>query len=89
MGETVSFLRAPDAGDPHVRCDEREQETEPGQTGLRRRSENCAKGHREATATAPVLDSTQVFTYPEYTHGTAAWRGAASSGKCSLVPTKK
>ena len=61
MGETVSFLRAPDAGDPHVRCDEREQETEPRQTGLRRRSENCAKGHREATATAPVLDSTQVF----------------------------
>ena len=36
----------------------RKQETEPCQTGLRRRGENCAKGHREATVTAPVLDST-------------------------------
>ena len=27
-GETVSFLRAPDAGNPHVRCDERGVETD-------------------------------------------------------------
>jgi hypothetical protein len=59
VGDIVSFLRAPDAGNPHVRCDEREQETEPCQTGLRRRRESSATGHREATATAPVLDSTR------------------------------
>src|SRR6266566_2944432 len=33
VGETVSFLRALDAGNPHVQCDEREQETELCQTG--------------------------------------------------------
>ena len=38
--------------------DEREQETEPGQTGLRRRGESPVNSHRETTATAPVLDST-------------------------------
>src|SRR5215469_15209620 len=58
VGETVSFLRAPDAGNPHVRCDEREEETEPRQTGLRRRGENLANRHREAKGTAPLLDST-------------------------------
>src|SRR6266481_8424078 len=31
----VSLFREPDAGNPPVRFDEREQETEPGQTGLR------------------------------------------------------
>jgi len=36
--KTRAFLRAPDAGNPHVRCDEREEETEPCQTGLRRRA---------------------------------------------------
>jgi hypothetical protein len=59
MGETVSFLRAPDAGNPHVRCDEREQETELCPTGLRRRGESLANRHRETNATAPVLDSTK------------------------------
>jgi len=63
VGDIVSFLRAPDAGNPHVRCDEREQETEPCQTGLRRRRESSATGHREATATAPVLDSTLVLPF--------------------------
>ena len=60
FGDGVSLLREPDAANPHVRFDEREQETEPCQTGLRRCGENCAKGHREATATAPVLDSTTI-----------------------------
>ncbi len=41
VGDTVSLLREPDAGNPHVRFDEREQ-TEPSQTGLRRPSESLA-----------------------------------------------
>jgi len=40
--------------------DEREQETGPGQTGLRWRGESQSHIHREATVTAPVLDSTPV-----------------------------
>ena len=35
MGESVSLFREPDAGNLPVRFDEREQETEPSQTGLR------------------------------------------------------
>ena len=34
-GERVSLFREPDAGNLPVRFDEREQETEPSQTGLR------------------------------------------------------
>ena len=66
MGEAVSFLRAPDAGNPHVRCDEREQETELCQTGLRRRGESLANRHRETKATAPVLDSTKSDLSTQY-----------------------
>jgi len=58
----VCLFREPDAGNPPVRFDEREQETEPCQTGLRRRRESAVKSHREITATAPVLDSTPVTT---------------------------
>ena len=36
-----------------------EQETEPCQTGLRRRCESLVNSHRETKATAPVLDFTQ------------------------------
>ena len=36
----VCPFREPDAGNPPVRFDEREQETEPSQTGLRRRGES-------------------------------------------------
>jgi len=39
---TVSLFREPDAVTPPVRFDEWEQETEPRQTGLRRRSESPA-----------------------------------------------
>jgi len=39
---SVSLFREPDAVTPPVRFDEREQETQPSQTGLRRRSESPA-----------------------------------------------
>jgi len=54
----VRLFREPDAGNPPVRFDEREEETELSQTGMRRRGESPANRHREATATAPLLDST-------------------------------
>jgi hypothetical protein len=38
----VRLFREPDAVTPPVGFDEREQETEPGQTGLRQRSESPA-----------------------------------------------
>jgi hypothetical protein len=56
----VCLFREPDAGNLPVRFDEREQETEPSQTGLRRRRESAVNRHRETTATAPVLDSTLI-----------------------------
>jgi hypothetical protein len=43
-----------------VQFDEREEETEPSQTGLRRPGENLTHRHREANVTAPLLDSTQL-----------------------------
>ena len=55
----VGLFREPDAGNPPVRFDEREEETGLSQTGLRRRGENPVNCHREATVTAPLLDSTQ------------------------------
>jgi ion channel len=42
-----------------VQFDEREEETEPSQIGLRRPGENLTHRHREANVTAPLLDSTQ------------------------------
>ena len=54
----VCLFREPDAGNPPVRFDEREEEPELSQTGLRRRGESPASRHREATVTAPLLDST-------------------------------
>ena len=56
---TVRLFREPDAGNLPVRFDERQQETESSQTGLRRHDESLVNSHREANATAPVLDSTQ------------------------------
>src|SRR6202048_1826225 len=58
----VSLFREPDAGNPHVRFDEREQETALCQTGLRRAPRKQPNSHREAKATAPVLDSTRLST---------------------------
>jgi len=59
VGEGVSLFREPDAGNLPVRFDEREEETELCQTGLRRWGESPANRHREATVTAPLLDSTR------------------------------
>jgi hypothetical protein len=56
--EGVCLFREPDAGNLPVRFDEREQEIEPSQTGLRRALRKHPNSHREAKATAPVLDST-------------------------------
>jgi len=39
----------------------RQQETEPSQTGLRRRRESFVNNHRETKSTAPVLDSLSSF----------------------------
>jgi hypothetical protein len=55
---SVRLFREPDAGNLPVRFDEREQETEPSQTGLRRRRESAVNRHQETKTTAPVLDST-------------------------------
>src|SRR5499427_3856951 len=59
----VCLFREPDAGNLPVRFDEREQETELRQTGLRRRCESFVNSHRETTVTAPVLDSTRHYTH--------------------------
>ena len=56
----VRLFREPDAGNPPVRIDEREEETELSQTGLRRPGENLTNRHREANVTAPLLDSTNL-----------------------------
>src|SRR5262252_4135292 len=61
-GTSVCLFREPDAGNPPVRFDEREQETESSQTGLRRRRESFVNSHRKTKATAPVLDSTPNYT---------------------------
>jgi len=58
LAGSACLFREPDAGNPPVRFDEREEETEPSQTGLRRRGESPVNRHREATVTAPLLDST-------------------------------
>ena len=56
MGESVSLFREPDAGNLPVRFDEREQETGPSQTGLRRRRR---KPRRTATGR---LQSLRLFS---------------------------
>ena len=60
MGNLVTFLRELDARNAPVQFDEREEETELRQTGLRRPGENLTIRHREANVTAPLLDSTQL-----------------------------
>src|ERR1022692_924106 len=61
---SVCLFREPDAGNLPVRFDEREQETGSSQTGLRRAMRKHPNSHREAKATAPVLDSTRYYTHP-------------------------
>jgi hypothetical protein len=59
----VRLFREPDAGNLPVRFDEREQETGLRQAGLRRVVRKHPNSHREAKATAPVLDSTRHYTH--------------------------
>ena len=55
----VCLFREPDAGNLPVRFDEREQETEPLSNRTEAGEAKAASNrHREAKATAPVLDST-------------------------------
>jgi len=75
----VGLFREPDAGNPPVRFDEREQETEPSQTGLRRRRESFVSSHRETKATAPVLDSTRHSTHRPSLETDSDSRGNVSS----------
>jgi hypothetical protein len=60
VGLVVKPVGKPDAGDPHVRFDEREEETEPWR-GLRHRHLAKAAGQQlfpTPSATASLLDST-------------------------------
>ncbi len=62
----MNLVREPDAGNPHVRFDERVGETEYWLPGLRR----CPKGrtgdnHPGPVATAPPLDSTEFSSAEE------------------------
>ena len=80
----VCLFREPDAGNPPVRFDEREQETEPCQTGLRRRRESFVSSHRETTVTAPVLDSTPARSCRQLLQ----WRNSSCCG-CRALPRRR
>ena len=54
----MNLVREPDAGNPPVRFDEREVETEHGMRLLRHRRGNPETEYVEAYPTAPPLDST-------------------------------
>ena len=58
VGLTVKPVGEPDAGNPPVRFDEREVETEHGMRLLRHRRGNPETEYVEAYTTAPPLDST-------------------------------
>ncbi len=68
-----ALVREPDAGDPHVRFDERRLETESWR-GVRHRHRAKAAGNSyplPPTATAPVVDSTSIEA--EVPRGRFAW----------------
>jgi hypothetical protein len=78
----VRLFREPDAGNLPVRFDEREQETELGQTGLKAGEAKAPSNrHREAKATAPVLDSTRNYACAV----TRRWTSAGASPARELV----
>jgi hypothetical protein len=54
----MTLVREPDAGNPPVRFDEREVETEHGMRLVRHRRGNPDTEYVEAYPTAPPLDST-------------------------------
>ena len=55
-----NLVREPDAGDPHVRFDERGRETEHGDVREAPATERAGQQLDAASTTAPVLDSTDV-----------------------------
>ena len=59
VGEIMTLVREPDAGNPPVRFDEREVETEHGMRLLRHNRGNPDPEYVEAYPTAPPLDSTR------------------------------
>ena len=62
VGELMNLVREPDAGNPPVRFDEREVETEHGMRLLRHSRGNPETEYVEAYPTAPPLDSTLYFS---------------------------
>jgi hypothetical protein len=68
----MTLVREPDAGNPPVRFDEREVETEHGMRLLRHRRGNPDPEYVEAYPTAPPLDSTTVFKYRFASQGFAS-----------------
>jgi len=60
----MNLVREPDAGNPPVRFDEREVETEHGMRLLRHRRGNPDPEYAEAYPTAPPLDSTRNTPVP-------------------------
>ena len=63
VGESESLFREPDAGNLPVRFDEREQEPEPGQTGLRGRGESRIAHPPGGYRHCAFLDSTPSSTH--------------------------
>src|SRR3972149_1080429 len=57
--ESVNLLREPDAGDPHVRFDERDVETEQGRDTQAPTTERVGNTLRSTYPTAPRLASTR------------------------------
>jgi hypothetical protein len=57
----MTLVREPDAGNPRVRFDEREVETEHGMRLLRHKRGNPETEYVEAYPTAPPLDSTLLW----------------------------
>ncbi len=63
MGEGVSLVREPDAGDLHVRFDERRLETD-GQTRTEAPAPPVNSSSPRHASTAPVVDSTRSGNLP-------------------------
>ena len=61
----MNLVREPDAGNPPVRFDEREVETEHGKRLVRHKRGNPETEYVEAYPTAPPLDST-LFSFPNW-----------------------
>jgi hypothetical protein len=64
------WTSTPDAGNPPVRFDEREVETEHGMRLLRHKRGNLETEYAEAYPTAPPLDSTLFHCFPLLVAGT-------------------